>query len=95
MSLSNFVWSCAFIYLHDCILVKHLQMHQKTGLKTDKTTDKTVQNFTQANTYVCAELLIDGLSARMMLMLHVLLVVAKIVHAQTVKFWNRHFIKLV
>ena len=38
---------------------------------------------------------VDGLSARMMLMLHVLLVVTKIVHAQTVKFWNRHFIKLV
>ena len=91
MSLNNFVWSCAFIYLHDCILVKHLQMHQKTGLKTDKT----VQNFTQANTYVLAELLVDGLSARMMLMLYVLLVDTKIVHAQTVKFENRHFIKLV
>ena len=30
-----------------------------------------------------------------MLMLYVLLVVTKIVHAQTVKFKNRHFIKLV
>ena len=91
MSLNNFVWSCAFIYLHDCILVKHLYMHQKTGLQTDKT----IQNFAQANTYVLAELLVDGLSARMMLILYVLLVVTKIVHAQTVKFKNRHFIKLV
>ena len=67
-------------------------MHQKTGLQTDKT----VQNFTQANTYVLAELLADGLSASMMLMLYVLRVVTKIVHAQRVKlFKNRHFIKLV
>ena len=66
-------------------------MHQKTGLQTDKT----VQNFAQANTYVLAELLVDGLSAHMMLMLYVLLVVTKIVHAQTVKFKNRHFIKLI
>ena len=51
-------------------------MHQKTGLLTDKT----VQNFTLANTYVLAELLVDGLSARMLLMLYVLLVVTKIVH---------------
>ena len=79
------------LYLHDCILVIHLNTHQKTCLQTDKT----VQNFTQANTYVLAELLADGLSASMMLMLYVLLVVTKIVHAQTVKFKNRHFIKLV
>ena len=91
MSLNNFVWSCAFIYLHDCILVKHLHMHQKACLQTDKT----VQNFTQAITYVLAELLADGLSARMMLMLFGHLVVTKIVHALTVKFKNRHFIKLV
>ena len=91
MSLNNFVWSCAFIYLHDCILVKHLHMHQKTGLQTDKT----VQNFTQVNTYVLAELLVDGSSACMMLNLYVLLVVTKIVHAQTVNFKNRHFIKVV
>ena len=65
------------LYVHDCILVKHLNMHQKTGLQTDKT----VQNFTRANNYVLAELLADGLSARMMLMLFVLLVVTKIVHA--------------
>ena len=77
--------------LHDCILVKHLHTHQKTGLKTDKT----VQNFTQTNTYVLTELLADGLSARMMLMLHDLLVVTEIVHAQTVKFKNRYFIKFV
>ena len=32
-------------------------MHQKTGQQTDKT----VQNFTQANTYVLAELLVYGL----------------------------------
>ena len=91
MSLNNFVWSCAFIYLHDCVLVKHLNMHQKTGLQTDKT----VQNVTQANTYVLAELLADGLSARIMLMLYVLLAVTKIVLAQAVKLKNRHFIKLV
>ena len=54
MSLNNFVWSCVFIYLPDCILAKHLHMHQKTGLKTDKT----VQNFTLANTYILAELLV-------------------------------------
>ena len=81
----------AHLYLQDCILVKYLNTHQKTGLQTDKT----VQNFTQTNTYVLAELLADGLSARMMLMLYVLLVVTKIVHAQTVKFKNRHFITLV
>ena len=66
------------LYLHDCILVKHLNMHQKTSLQTDKT----VPNFTQAKTYVLAELLADGLSARMMLILYVLLVVTKIVHAR-------------
>ena len=85
------MYGLVLLYLHDCILVKHLNMYQKTSLQTDKT----VPNFTQANTYVLAELLADGLSARMMLMLYVLLVVTKIVHAQTVKFKNRHFIKLV
>ena len=66
-------------------------MHQNTYLQTDKT----VQNFTRANTYVLAELLADGLSARMMLILYGHLVVTKIVHAQAVKFKNRHCIKLV
>ena len=41
------------------------------------------------------KLMADELSARMMLILYVLLVVTKIVHAQTVKFKNRHLIKLV
>ena len=79
------------LYLRDCILVKYFNTHQKTGLQTDKT----VQNFTQANTYVLAELLADGLTVCMMLMLYVLQVVTKIVHAQTVRFKNRHFMKLV
>ena len=66
-------------------------MHKKTSLQTDKT----VPNFTQTNTCVLTELVADGLSARLMLMLYVLLVVTKIVRAQTVKCKNRHFIKLV
>ena len=85
------LYGLVHLYLLDCKLVKHLNTHQKTGLQTDKT----VQNFTRANTYVLADLLADESSARMMLMLYVLLVVTKIVHAQTVKFKNRHFIKLV
>ena len=58
------------------------------------TTDKTVQNFTQTNTFVVAELLTDKLSTRMVLLLYVLLEVNKIIRAQTVKHKNGHFIKL-
>ena len=79
------------LYLHDCVLVKYLFTHQKTRLKTDKTS----QNFTLANTFVLVELLTDEVNARMMLMLYVLLAVNKIVHAQTIKFKNEHFLKLV
>ena len=79
------------LYLHDYILVKYLYTHQKKCLQTDKT----VPNFTLANTFVLVELLTDGVSARMMLMLYVLQVVNKIVHSQTVKLKDEHFRKLV
>ena len=85
------MYGLVHLYLHDCILVKHLNTRQKKSVQTDKT----VPNFTLANNYVLAKLLADGLSARMMLMLYDLLVVTKIVDAQTVKFKNRHFIELV